>query len=83
MGTRFLMTAESPVPRATLQRYVECRDPGRIIVSRAIDGMPQRMILNELLGSLEQAGPLRRLLIAIRNGLAFRRHTGMGVTALV
>ncbi len=83
MGTRFLMTAESPVPRATLQRYVECRDPGRIIVSRAIDGMPQRMILNELLGSLEQAGPLRRLLIAIRNGLAFRRHTGMGVTALL
>ena len=55
MGTRFLMTAESPVPRATLQRYVDCANPAEIIVSRAMDGLPQRMIMNELLGELERA----------------------------
>ena len=49
MGTRFLMTEESPVPRATLQRYIDCNNPGEIIVSRAMDGLPQRMITNELL----------------------------------
>ena len=54
MGTRFLMTAESPVPRATLQRYLDCSNPGEIIVSRAMDGLPQRMIMNELLAELER-----------------------------
>jgi NAD(P)H-dependent flavin oxidoreductase YrpB (nitropropane dioxygenase family) len=83
MGTRFLMTAESPVPRATLQRYVDCSNPGEIIVSRAMDGLPQRMIMNELLAELERAGALRKLWIALRNGLAFRRHTGASVMDLL
>ena len=76
MGTRFLMTAESPVPRETLQRYVDCKNPGEIIVSKAMDGLPQRMIMNELLSELEKASTLRKLFIAMRNGLAFRQHTG-------
>ena len=76
MGTRFLMTEESPVPRETLQRYIDCKNPGAIIVSKAMDGLPQRMIMNELLNELEKASKLRKLLIAMRNGLAFRKHTG-------
>ena len=76
MGTRFLMTDESPVPRETLQRYVDCKNPGNIIVSKAMDGIPQRMIMNELLTELEKASTLRKLIIAMRNGLAFRKHTG-------
>lgn len=76
MGTRFLMTEESPVPRATLQRYIDCKNPGEIIVSKAMDGLPQRMIMNELLTELEKARALRKLIIAMRNGLAFRKHTG-------
>jgi NAD(P)H-dependent flavin oxidoreductase YrpB (nitropropane dioxygenase family) len=76
MGTRFLMTEESPVPRATLQRYIDCKNPGDIIVSKAMDGLPQRMIMNELLTELEKASTLRKLIIAMRNGLAFRKHTG-------
>ena len=79
MGTRFLMTSDSPVPLATKQRYLSCANPADIIVSRAIDGMPQRMVMNEMLGELERAGALKKLLIALRNGLAFRRHTGQGV----
>jgi NAD(P)H-dependent flavin oxidoreductase YrpB (nitropropane dioxygenase family) len=76
MGTRFLMTEESPVPRETLQRYIDCKNPGDIIVSKAMDGLPQRMIMNELLTELEKASTLRKLIIAMRNGLAFRKHTG-------
>lgn len=76
MGTRFLITEESPVPRETLQRYIDCKNPGEIIVSRAMDGLPQRMIMNELLAELEKASALRKLVIAMRNGLAFRKHTG-------
>jgi NAD(P)H-dependent flavin oxidoreductase YrpB (nitropropane dioxygenase family) len=83
MGTRFLMTAESPVPRATLQRYIDCNNPGDIVVSRAMDGLPQRMILNELLLEMERAGTLRKLVIALRNGLAFRKHTGASLFGLL
>ena len=83
MGTRFLMTEESPVPRETLQRYIDCRNPGEIIVSRAMDGLPQRMIMNELLSELEKAGRTRKLFIAIRNGLAFRKHTGASLMSLL
>lgn len=76
MGTRFLLTKESPVPKETLQRYLDCNNPGQIIVSRAMDGLPQRMIMNELLAELESASMARKLIIAMRNGLAFRKHTG-------
>lgn len=83
MGTRFLMTADSPVPQATLARYLAVKDPAAVIVSRAIDGMPQRMIRNELLDELESSSNLRRWLLAVRSGLAYRRHTGLGLGQLL
>jgi NAD(P)H-dependent flavin oxidoreductase YrpB (nitropropane dioxygenase family) len=83
MGTRFLMTDESPVPAATKERYVACANPADIIVSRAIDGMPQRMVMNEMLGELERAGALKKLLIALRNGLAYSQHTGASLFSLL
>ncbi len=83
MGTRFLLTRESPVPNATLQRYLDCKNPGDIIVSRAMDGLPQRMIMNELLADMEKAGALKKLIIALRNGMAFRKHTGASLPGLL
>ncbi len=83
MGTRFLMTEESPVPRETLQRYIDCKDPAQIIRSTAMDGLPQRMIMNEVLADLEKAGALRKLFIAFKNGLAFRKHTGASFFSLM
>lgn len=83
MGTRFLLTRESPVPDVTLQRYLDCNNPGDIIVSRAMDGLPQRMIMNELLADMEKAGGLRKLFIAMRNGMAFRKHTGATLMGLL
>ncbi|BAN47074.1 nitronate monooxygenase family protein [Metapseudomonas resinovorans] len=83
MGTRFLMSADSPVPPATLERYLKVRDPAAIIISRAIDGMPQRMIRNELLDRLERSGGLKRLLLALRSSLAYRRHSGASLTQLL
>ncbi len=71
------------MPRQTLQRYVDCKNPGEIIVSKAMDGLPQRMIMNELLSELEKAGPMKKLMIAMRNGMAFRKHTGATVLSLL
>ncbi len=83
MGTRFLLTSDSPVPEDTLRAYLECRDPGAIIRSTAMDGLPQRMIMNQVLTELERAGPLKKLWLAVRNGLAFRRHTGASLPGLM
>ena len=41
------------------------------------------MIMNELLAEMERSGALRKLWIALRNGLAFRRHTGASVSGLL
>ena len=82
MGTRFLMTAESPVPSATTDRYAKASMTD-VIVTREIDGMPQRVIVNELVHKLESASGPARLLFAIRNGLEFRRQTGASPLALL
>lgn len=82
MGTRFLMTRESPVPDATLQRYIDAQVPD-VILSTALDGLPQRMIANELIRELEHGSPLRKLLMAIRNAFILRRETGATISELI
>lgn len=79
MGTRFLMTQESPVPKTTLQKYIEVKEPSQIRASTAVDGMPQRMIDNPFLLRLENGGLLRRLFVALSSAWKWRRHTGMSV----
>lgn len=83
MGTRFLMTKESPVPDATKMRYVDCHNPSEIIVSKAMDGLPQRMIMNRMLSDLEKASAAKKLIIALVNGLKFRQHTGASIIGLL
>ena len=82
MGTRFLMTAESPVPNVTTDRYVEAGLTD-VIVTDEIDGMPQRVIVNELVRELETAGPIRKLMFAAKNALAFRETTGASIPELL
>ena len=83
MGTRFLLTQNSPVPTETKQRYLDCKNPADIIVSKAMDGMPQRMIMNEWLADMENAGNLHKLFIALSNGLKFRKFTGASIFDLL
>lgn len=83
MGTRFLMTKESPVPMATKERYVACNNPTEIVVSTAMDGLPQRMVMNQMLAELEKAGAAKKLVIALINGLKFRKFTGASIFDLL
>ncbi len=82
MGTRFLLTRESPVPDTTGDRYIHAAVDD-VIVSRALDGLPQRMIENELVRELESKGPLARLWLALRNALALRAATGASIADLL
>ncbi|MEM8594551.1 MAG: nitronate monooxygenase [Pseudomonadota bacterium] len=76
MGTRFLMTEESPVPNTTKEQYLACKDPGSIIVSKALDGLPQRMITNEFLASIEKSGFAGKTLLAMSSGLKYMKMSG-------
>lgn len=83
MGTRFLMTTDSPVAEISKQRYVDVNDTDHIAVSHALDGMPLRLIHNELLAKLEDQGRLSALLFAVKNGWECRKITGMSILDLM
>ncbi|MNY15073.1 Nitronate monooxygenase [compost metagenome] len=79
MGTRFLMTRESPVPASTLACYLKVADPQKVRVTTAVDGMRHRMIENPFIKRLEQAGPFGRLRIALRSSWQWKQQTGMSL----
>ena len=82
MGTRFLLTKESTVPDAIKQIYLETPVTGTV-VTKAIDGHPQRVIRTEVVDHLEGASKVTALPRALRNALAFRKLTGTSMQALV
>ncbi|WP_084421499.1 NAD(P)H-dependent flavin oxidoreductase [Henriciella litoralis] len=77
MGTRFMMTSDSPTPEETKTAYLAA-DVTRIPVSVKLDGLPQRMVLNSKLESLEKASGPGLLVRGLINGMRFRKE--MGVT---
>jgi NAD(P)H-dependent flavin oxidoreductase YrpB (nitropropane dioxygenase family) len=82
MGTRFLLTAESPVPKVTTDRYLGAAVDD-VLVTKQIDGLPQRVVRNELVDQLESASGLTLLLRAFRSALAFRKVSGASVADLL
>lgn len=76
MGTRFLLTRDSTVPDAVKARYLAAtvRD---VTVTRAVDGLPHRMLRTELVAALEEAGRAGALVRAVRAAAGFRRLSGL------
>jgi NAD(P)H-dependent flavin oxidoreductase YrpB (nitropropane dioxygenase family) len=75
MGTRFLLTRESPVPDVTKAAYLKA-GTDQIIVTTRLDGIPQRMVRTPLLDRIERSGPLGMWLRAFEAGRAMKRQTG-------
>jgi NAD(P)H-dependent flavin oxidoreductase YrpB (nitropropane dioxygenase family) len=75
MGTRFLMTRDSPVPEATKARYVKA-GVDDVFVTTKLDGIPHRMLRNELSARIEKASGAGMLVTALRNALELKRLTG-------
>ncbi len=82
MGTRFLLTRESPVPKRTAQRYLGAQ-VSDVLVTDQVDGLPQRVVRNELVERLESSGRVGLLLRALRSGLAYRKLSGASVRELL
>lgn len=81
MGTRFLMTRESPIPDVTKARYVHAGTDD-ILVSTKVDGLPQRMIKNAQLNRIERSTGLGIWRRAVESGLAMKRQTGASFAEL-
>jgi NAD(P)H-dependent flavin oxidoreductase YrpB (nitropropane dioxygenase family) len=75
MGTRFLLTSESPVPDQVKQEYLRSTVTDTIVTS-VLDGVPQRMLRTELAASLASAGELSRLGRSVRHAIAFQKMSG-------
>lgn len=81
MGTRFLLTAESPVPGETAKRYFAA-GVNDVTVTTEVDGMPQRVIRNEFVDRLESSGKLTSFIRALQSGLAYRKMSGASLRDL-
>jgi NAD(P)H-dependent flavin oxidoreductase YrpB (nitropropane dioxygenase family) len=82
MGTRFLLTKESTVPDEVKRVYLDTPVTGTV-VTRHVDGAPQRVIRTSLVDHLERAGRVTALPRSLNNALAFRRHADTSLLALL
>lgn len=75
MGTRFLLTAESPVGAAVKEFYL-AKSVTDTLVTRQVDGVPHRVLRTELVERLEASGGVTSLLRAVNNAWRFQRLSG-------
>jgi NAD(P)H-dependent flavin oxidoreductase YrpB (nitropropane dioxygenase family) len=76
MGTRFLLTSDSPVADAVKQVYLAADLTGTVVTSR-VDGVPHRVLRTRLTDRLERGGRFSALLRSARNAAAFRGLSGL------
>ena len=76
MGTRFLLTSDSPVAGAVKQVYLAAGLDGTV-VTRRVDGVPHRVLRTTMVDRLERGGAMASLVRSARNAAAFRGVSGM------
>jgi len=76
MGTRFLLTSDSPVADAVKQVYLDAGLDGTVGTTK-VDGVPHRVLRTTMVDHLNQGGKAAGLLRAVRNAAAFRGVSGM------
>ena len=82
MGTRMLMTAESPVPPPVKAVYL-AKGVGDTVVTDQIDGHPHRVLRTPFIDRLVAASGWRDLSRAAGSALELRRKTGVATGALL
>jgi NAD(P)H-dependent flavin oxidoreductase YrpB (nitropropane dioxygenase family) len=82
MGTRFLLTSDSPVPDAVKRHYLS-KGVADTVVTKQVDGVPHRVLRSDLVDALESAGVVRRMTGAVRSAMAFKKMSGTPWRAIV
>ena len=82
MGTRFLLTSDSPVPESVKRHYLS-KSVTDTVVTTQVDGVPHRVLRSDLVDELEATGVVRRTTGAARSAMAFKRLSGTPWRAIV
>jgi len=76
MGTRFLLTTDSPVADAVKDLYL-AKTVNDTLVTTQVDGVPHRVLRTDFTERLDHAGSLTSLPRAVRNAWRFKRFSGV------
>lgn len=82
MGTRFLLTTDSPVAPAVKDVYLS-KTVNDTVLTLQIDGVPQRVLSTGPVAQLEKASAPGRLVRAARNAVAFRKISKTTWSAMI
>jgi NAD(P)H-dependent flavin oxidoreductase YrpB (nitropropane dioxygenase family) len=82
MGTRFLLTSDSPVADQVKQVYLGKTLTDTLVTTR-VDGVPHRVLRTPLIEGLERSGQLTGVVRAARNAAGFRKLSGLSWTELI
>ena len=76
MGTRFLLTSDSPVADEVKRVYMDAGVDGTV-VTRRVDGVPHRVLRSPLVERLERGGRAAALIRSARSAVAFGGISGL------
>ena len=76
MGTRFLLTQDSPVADAVKQVYLGKAITDTLVTTQ-VDGVPHRVLRTEFTDRLSRTGAVTSLPRALRNATRFKRLSGL------
>jgi NAD(P)H-dependent flavin oxidoreductase YrpB (nitropropane dioxygenase family) len=75
MGTRFLLTKESPAPQRVKQYYLG-RGVTDTVVTTRVDGMPHRVLRTQFIDRLERGTGAAGFWRALKSAMAFQKLSG-------
>jgi NAD(P)H-dependent flavin oxidoreductase YrpB (nitropropane dioxygenase family) len=82
MGTRFLLTSDSPVADTVKQVYLGKTLTDTVVTTR-VDGVAHRVLRTPMVDGLERSGRLGGLARAMRNAARFRALSGLSWPELI
>ena len=74
MGTRFMMTQESPVPSKTKEAYLSA-EVEEIKITKKFDGLSHRLIFNNYIKKIDRSNPLSLFIMSVSSAWKYKQIT--------
>ena len=74
MGTRFMMTQESPVPSKTKEAYISA-EVDEIKITKKFDGLSHRLIFNKYIEKIDRSNPISLFLMSVTSAWKYKQIT--------
>ena len=74
MGTRFMMTQESPVPSKTKEAYLSA-EVEEIKITKKFDGLSHRLIFNNYIKKIDRSNPFSLFIMSVSSAWKYKQIT--------